>query len=191
MLLAADHPDFASEEDRTLAEALLRGEPDAYDTARRWIRAAAGPYRPTLGADLEDLEQEILLSLVEALREERFEGRSQLATYVKKAVVYRCINRIRDGGKRVFVAPEDVRLESTNIDPYREAADREELQRALEVLAETSEACREVWRMVAAGLSYATMSERLGVAAGTLRVRVLRCRQRALELWERRTGTER
>jgi DNA-directed RNA polymerase specialized sigma24 family protein len=34
--------------------------------------------------------------------------------------------------------------------------------------------------MVHAGLSYREMSERLGVAEGTLRVRVLRCREKAV-----------
>lgn len=182
---------FASREDRSLAEALVRGEADAFATVRRWIRAAAGPYRPAIGADLEDLEQEILLSLVNALREGRFEGRSQLATYVKKAVVYRCLNRIRDRRKRVFVPAEDVRLECRGPDPYREAADRDELERALRVLAGMSETCREMWRLIAAGLSYTEMSAKLGVAVGTLRVRALRCRQRALELWDGGTGSGR
>jgi DNA-directed RNA polymerase specialized sigma24 family protein len=36
--------------------------------------------------------------------------------------------------------------------------------------------------MVLAGLSYREMSDRTGVAEGTLRVRVLRCRKRAIEL---------
>ena len=191
MEVAEGRAAFASEEDRSLAEALLRGDSDSFGTVRRWIRAAAGPYRPALGADLEDLEQEILVSVVESLREGRFEGRSQLGTYVKKAVVYRCLNRIRDRRKRVFVPPEDAHLEWRGVDPYRAAADREELERALDILSETSEACRELWRLLARGLSYGAMSERLGVTAGTLRVRVLRCRQKALDLWKRRMGDER
>jgi RNA polymerase sigma-70 factor (ECF subfamily) len=182
---------FASGEDRALAEALGRGEADAFATVRRWVRAAAGPYRPAIGADLEDLEQEIILTLLDALREGRFEGRSRLATYEKKAVVYRCLNRIRDRRKRVFVPPEDVRLECRSPDPYREAADRDELERALRVLAGMSETCREIWCLIAAGLSYTEMSARLGVAVGTLRVRALRCRQRALELWDGATGSGR
>jgi DNA-directed RNA polymerase specialized sigma24 family protein len=34
--------------------------------------------------------------------------------------------------------------------------------------------------MIHAGLSYREMSSRLGVAEGTLRVRVLRCREKAV-----------
>ena len=36
--------------------------------------------------------------------------------------------------------------------------------------------------MIHRGLSYEAMGQRLGVAAGTLRVRVLRCREKALAL---------
>ena len=36
-----------------------------------------------------------------------------------------------------------------------------------------------MWRMIVAGFSYREMSLRLNVAEGTLRVRVLRCRERA------------
>ncbi|MCG8458319.1 MAG: hypothetical protein MI919_18740, partial [Holophagales bacterium] len=40
--------------------------------------------------------------------------------------------------------------------------------------------CRKLWRMIIDGRSYREMSGALGVAEGTLRVRVRRCRERAL-----------
>ena len=36
------------------------------------------------------------------------------------------------------------------------------------------------WKMIVIGHSYREMSQRLGVAEGTLRVRVLRCREKAV-----------
>jgi RNA polymerase sigma factor (sigma-70 family) len=50
----------------------------------------------------------------------------------------------------------------------------------LRVLDRVPADCRELWRMIHAGLSYREMSTRLGVAEGTLRVRVLRCREKAV-----------
>jgi DNA-directed RNA polymerase specialized sigma24 family protein len=50
----------------------------------------------------------------------------------------------------------------------------------LRVLDRSSQECRELWRMLVLGLSYREMSLRLQVAEGTLRVRVLRCRERAV-----------
>lgn len=182
---------FASLEDRALAEALERGETEAVTRVRRWVRGAAGPFRSRVGDDLEDLEQEVLLSLTRALREGSFEGRSTLFTYVRKAVVYRCLNRVRDRRQRELVALEGARLEAPGPSPHREAAGREELERALDVLSRMSEECRELWRFLHQGLTYSEMSDRLGVAAGTLRVRMLRCRRRALELWEGVTGAPR
>lgn len=184
-------PSFASPEDRSLADELEAGGPEAVETVRSWIRLASRPYRFALGADLEDLEQDVLLSVTETLRRGGFEGRSTLATYVKRAVVYRCLNRVRDGRKRTFVAPEDVRLESEGPGPYGDAARRDELERALRVVSEMSEDCRRLWRWLHRGMSYPEMSERLGVAAGTLRVRMLRCRRAAHEAWKRLTGEAR
>jgi hypothetical protein len=39
--------------------------------------------------------------------------------------------------------------------------------------------------MIHRGLGYDAMSERLGIAAGTLRVRVLRCREKAVATRDR------
>ena len=182
---------FVTREDRSLAESLGRGESEAISRVRRWIRAAVTPFRRRLGTELEDLEQEVLVSLTETLRRGGFEGRSRLATYVKKAAVYRCLNRIRDARKRTFVSPEDVRLRSKGPDPYRMTADRDEAEKALRVLARMSDHCLELWKMIRDGMTYREMSDRLGVAPGALRVRMLRCRRRAHELWERSTGSPR
>jgi DNA-directed RNA polymerase specialized sigma24 family protein len=50
----------------------------------------------------------------------------------------------------------------------------------LRVLDRVPQDCRELWRMIVAGLSYREMSLRMSVAEGTLRVRVLRCREKAV-----------
>jgi hypothetical protein len=50
------------------------------------------------------------------------------------------------------------------------------------VLSKVSQDCKDLWRMLVAGMSYREMSEQLGVAEGTLRVRVLRCREKAAAL---------
>ena len=43
--------------------------------------------------------------------------------------------------------------------------------------------CQRLWDMLLDGLNYRQMSADLDVAEGTLRVRVLRCRQQATKLW--------
>lgn len=164
---------------------LLAGEEAALAEVRRWVRGAASPYRLRLAAELEDVEQEVLLELLESLRAGRFEGRSRLSTYVRRMVHHKCLNRLRARRGRRFVDVADVELVDPEPTAFERARRRRDLELGLRVLAEMSEACRELWAMIHRGLGYQAMSESLGVAAGTLRVRVLRCREKALALRER------
>ena len=59
------------------------------------------------------------------------------------------------------------------------------------MLDRTPRDCRELWRMILAGLSYREMSQRMSVAEGTLRVRVLRCREKASAVRNGLLGGER
>ena len=166
--------------DEKLIAGLLEGDHDAVAEARRWIRGASSPYRRRLAADLEDLEQQVLLELVLSLRAGRFQGDSKLATYVRRMAHYKCLNRLRDSSRRQWVDVEDVELVADSPTPFEQAAGRQIVDRTLRMLSQMPEACRDLWRMIHEGLSYREMSEKVGVSPGTLRVRVLRCRQKAL-----------
>jgi RNA polymerase sigma factor (sigma-70 family) len=66
--------------------------------------------------------------------------------------------------------------------PASTASRHEDRDLLLRVLDRVPPDCRELWSMIVAGLSYREMSLRMGVAEGTLRVRVLRCREKASAL---------
>ena len=168
--------------DERLVAGILSGEEGALSQVRRWVRGAIGPYRFRLAADIEDIEQEILIDLLRALAAGRFEGRSLLATYVRRMVHHKCLNRLRSRRGRQWVDCSEVELVDPEPTPFERERRRGEFELGLRVLAGMPEPCRELWRMIHRGLSYEAMSERLGVAAGTLRVRVLRCREKALAL---------
>lgn len=174
--------------DEHLVAGILSGDESALAEVRRWVRGAVGPYRFRLAAEIEDLEQEVLLELIEALRSERFEGRSLLATYVRRMVHHKCLNRLRARRGREWVDCEAEVLVDPEPTPFDRARQRGELELGLRVLAAMPEGCRELWSMIHRGLGYETMGERLGVAAGTLRVRVLRCREKALALRAQMAG---
>jgi len=176
---------FAGSEDAALAARLLTGDAEALADVRRWVRGAVGPYRRRLATELEDLEQEVVVSLVETLRAGRFEGRSRLSTYVRRMVHYRCLNRLRTMRRREMVGVDDADLVDREPTPFERVRRRQALALGLRVLAEMPAACRELWTMIHRGLSYDAMAERLHVAAGTLRVRVHRCREKALDLRDR------
>lgn len=160
---------------------LLDGDPETVAAVRSWIRLAFRPYRARLSDDLEDLEQDVLLQLIEALRQGRFHGRCSFRTYVKTYVVHKSIDRLRAAGRRETVAVDELDLPSDAASALDAVVRSENVRVALAVLEEMPEACRELWRMLLGGMRYQEMSRRLGISEGTLRVRVLRCRQRALE----------
>lgn len=168
--------------DAILISRLLDGDPETVAMVRAWIRAAFGPYRRHLASDLEDLEQDILLELNGALLEGRFEGRSRLRTYVHTYSHHKCIDRLRALVRRKYVDVDGLELESRAPSAFERLSMSESTELALRVVEEMPESCRDLWRMLQEGLSYGEMSRRLKIAEGTLRVRVLRCRKRALEL---------
>lgn len=168
-------------DDQNLIARLLDGDPETVEAVRSWIRAAFIPYRQRLAGDLDDLEQEILLELIEALRSGRFYGRSRLRTYVRTYVHHKAIDRLRAASRREWVLVDELDLPSGAASALDDLERSESTRVALRVLAEMPEACRELWRMIREGMRYQEMSQRLGIAEGTLRARVLRCRRRALE----------
>lgn len=172
-------------DDGRLAAALLGGDAEALAEVRRWIRGALSPYRPRLAPELEDVEQQVVVELLEALAASRFEGRSRLSTYVRRMTHHKCLNRLRGLRGRQWLDVSDLELVDGEPTPFEQTRRRESLDLALRVLARMPEACVELWSMLHRGLGYDEMGERLGVAAGTLRVRVLRCREKAVAERER------
>ena len=169
-----------AEGEARLLAALEAGDESAMNEVRRWVRGAVSPYRFRLAAEIEDLEQEVVLELIEALAAGRFEGRSLISTYVRRMVHHKCLNRLRARRGKQQVDLGDVQLVDPGPTPYDLARRRLDLELGLRVLAGMPEHCRELWAMIHRGLGYEAMGEALGVAAGTLRVRVLRCREKAL-----------
>lgn len=100
----------ASADDARLAAALEQGDEAALAEVRRWIRGALTPYRARLAADCEDIEQQVIAELVEALSRRRFEGRSRLATYVHRMVHHKCLNRLRGARGRQWFDVDEVVL---------------------------------------------------------------------------------
>ncbi len=171
--------------DEALISRLLDGDPEIVARIRLWIRAAFEPYRERLAAELEDIEQEVLLELTEALRAGRFRGASQLRTYVRTYVHHKCIDRLRARSRRRWVDISELDLPSPAPSALEDLARSESVELALRILEQMPESCRELWRMLQQGMSYKDMSRRLEVTEGTLRARVLRCRRRALALREK------
>ncbi len=172
--------------DQELVADFLHSEPEAAATISLWIKQAAGRYRPQLRSEWDDLLQDLLLEITSVLLEGEFRGDSKLRTYVWRIVHYRCLNRIRDRARRPESELGDQAVHLP--DPARPVLDRLVERESEDLLRRFLESvpaeCRQLWELILAGRSYREISCETGVSEGALRVRVLRCRQKALAGWK-------
>jgi RNA polymerase sigma-70 factor (ECF subfamily) len=168
--------------DREVVARFLRGEPDAVAILNGWIERAAWPYQRRLANRWDDVLQDIRLEVTRLLGDAKFRGESSLRTYLWRVVSHTCLDQIRSQTKWQWADLEILEQDDGRATgPVQVAADDPvERDLLLRVLDRASQECRELWRMLVHGLSYREMSLRLQVAEGTLRVRVLRCRERAV-----------
>jgi RNA polymerase sigma factor (sigma-70 family) len=167
--------------DQEVVSRYLQGDAEAVGTVDSWISRAAWPYQRRLSSRWEDVLQDVRLEVTRLLGQGKFRGESSLRTYLWQVVSHTCLDQLRAQG----------RWQWTELDALDEAGGapappvtggHEERDLVQRVLGRASGDCREMWRLIAMGHSYREMSQRLGVAEGTLRVRVLRCREKAVAL---------
>lgn len=161
----------------------LAGDPVVVVEVAEWVRQAAAPFRRRLAFEWDDLIQQALADLTADLRAGRFRAEGSFRGYVWRSVNHSCLDRLRRHRRWRFEPIEDLALSSAEPSPFATAARRQSSRRALALVASLPPHCRDLWSMILDGLSYREMGERLRVAEGTLRVRVLRCRQQALARW--------
>ena len=179
-------------DDRDMVARFLWGETEAVGTVDGWISRAAWPYQRRLADHWDDVLQDVRLEVTRLLGQGKFRGESSLRTYLWRVVSHTCLDQLRALSKWKWA---DLEVLEQGEGPagavHAPESNREDRDLLLRVLQRVSPDCRQMWRMIVAGLSYKEMSLRLNVAEGTLRVRVLRCREKAAALRQeilRRTG---
>jgi RNA polymerase sigma-70 factor, ECF subfamily len=178
-------------DDREMVARFLKGETDAVGTVDGWISRAAWPYQRRLAERWDDVLQDVRLEVTRLLGQGKFRGESSLRTYLWRVVSHTCLDQLRAQSKWKWT---DLDTLDQGQDPsaafHVPTSNREDRDLLLRVLGRVSQDCREMWRLILAGLSYKEMSLRLNVAEGTLRVRVLRCREKAGALRRELLGSE-
>lgn len=175
------------QEDETIIAGFLREERAAIHTIETWLAGAATPFRQRLGWQWEDVLQELRLETARLLQAEKFRGEASLKTYLSRVVAHTCIDRLRAQTRRQWTELEPLLEQAApeTASPLQRLLQEESQTLLLRVLAAMPEECRKLWGLILAGTSYREMSAQLQVAEGVLRVRVLRCRQKAVALRER------
>jgi RNA polymerase sigma-70 factor (ECF subfamily) len=167
--------------DQEMVSGFLRGEREAVGTVDGWISRAAWPYQRRLADRWDDVLQEVRLEVTRLLGTGKFRGESSLRTYLWRVVSHTCLDQIRAQSKWKLTDLDGLEGADEPASPAPPIpARQEDKDLLLRVLDRMPQDCRELWRMIVAGLSYREMSLRMGVAEGTLRVRVLRCREKAV-----------
>ncbi len=178
------------ENDEALIGAFLRGDPNAIRTLSEWVARIVRLRAWRLRRD-EDLSQDILVELLASFEAGRFEGRSSLRLYAERVAKYRCIDAVRrERHRRHLSLEESGEPEPAGSDrPDRKLDGREELRLCHAVLCRLPESCRELLRRVLAEeVGYEFLAKEEGVAVGTIKSRVARCRKHANDLRRRLTA---
>ena len=178
--------------DQEVVSRYLRGESEAVGTVDGWISRAAWPYQRRLADRWDDVLQDVRLEVTRLLGSGKFRGESSLRTYLWRVVSHTCLDQLRAQSKWKWSDIEDLDQADEPASQVAIPSRQEDKDLLLRVLDRVPQECRELWRMIVTGLSYREMSLRTDVAEGTLRVRVLRCREKAVaarqDLLERRPG---
>ena len=172
-------------DDRDMVARFLRGEREAVGTVDGWISRAAWPYQRRLADRWDDVLQDVRLEVTRLLGQGKFRGESSLRTYLWRVVSHTCLDQLRAQSKWKWADLDTLETDDGagglgHVQPVN----REDRDLLMRVLERVSHECREMWRLIVLGLSYKEMSLRMNVAEGTLRVRVLRCREKATALRE-------
>jgi len=166
--------------DDALLNGFLAGEDDAVHHVQGWVDGVVhlGRWR---FEDPEAIGQEILLRLLEIVRSGRFAQRSSFKTFVFAVAKYTCVDLHRRERRRTRVETDDRAPVPQPIgQPHQALEEREDLELLRYILQGLPEECRRLWAWVyGEGVGADEVARRLGTSAGTVRVRVHRCLQKA------------
>lgn len=168
-------------------QSYLEGERSAVAQVDGWILAAAKPFRRRIRDEWDDAVQETRLEVFQALGRGEFRGEAQLKTYVFRVVSHTCLDCLRRRDRWKWTELAEGQGEPRGGErwiPVR-GVPLETAELVARVLEQVPEECRSLWSMLVAGLSYREMGRALDASEGALRVRVLRCRKKALEVRDR------
>ena len=171
--------------DDAILNGFLAGEDEAIHHVQGWVDGVVhlGRWR---FEDPEAVGQEIVMRLLDIVRSGRYARRSTFKTFVFAVAKYTCVDLFRRERLRTHVEtgagsplaefPNGRAAEH----PHRAHEERENLELLRYLLQGLPEECRRLWGWVyGEGLGAAEVARQLGTNAGTVRVRVHRCLEKA------------
>lgn len=148
-------------------------------------------------SDLDDVVQDTILRMVQNLETIRPLDEKACAVYIARTVYTAALDYDRRTARERVrsVGLDDVLELSTGQDPEQALIERETLARRLKALREALEELSETDRELLIGKyirgeSDESLAKRLHLGAGTIRVRLMRARQRARRIIEKKVSAD-
>ena len=134
-------------------------------------------------ADRDDLVQEVMLQIWEALRKPAFDFSGRFESFVQVVAARRCIDWMRT---RKPVSAINPAIPHDSPGPLDKLMQHERRALAREALSRLKESCRELIRLhVGEKLPYARIAERTGRSEGALRFQMYECIRQARQILDR------
>jgi RNA polymerase sigma-70 factor (ECF subfamily) len=159
----------------SLYDRILSGDEDALGQVRSWVaRFLTAPRFWRLRAEWRDLQQEVLCSVIESLRRERFHPEKEFRNYVwgicRHAALDRLARQARRAETQSYKDPDEIPSDtSTELDTISAQL----VRRALD---DSSQICREMIKAYyLEGMTYAELAGHFGLPVGTAKSRLFRC----------------
>ena len=152
-----------------------------------WIREVLRNPRLGMAGEADDLSQQVQRNLLVAFRDGRFEGASALRTYVWRVTQHAAIDRLRARRTRPSSVALDDIAEPHAAGPSPESAvlRRERRELFARVMAALGDDCRSLFHLIVfEELGYAEIARRLRATEGAIKVRALRCREKAVAAYK-------
>ena len=165
-----------------LIAGFLRGDRACAEQIDTWIAEVLRHPGLRLGDDRDDVAQQVRRKLLISLRTGTFLGTASLRTYVWRAAQHVAIDHLRARRRRPAPAPLDDVAEPADaaLTPERALLQRERRDILLRILERLGDDCRTLLQLIVFDeLSYKEIAARLQASEGAIKVRALRCREKA------------
>jgi RNA polymerase sigma factor (sigma-70 family) len=168
--------------DAALVSGFLDGDAESHRFVGGWITEVLRYKGLGLGADGEDIGQEVSRKLLVSLRADRFRGAASLRTYVWKATQRAVIDHFRARRFQTRGADPDQVPEPSDPSPdaYDQVASRQVFDQLMKLMGEE---CRRLF--VQAFLEerpYVEIARNLNTTEGAIKTRMVRCRAHAAQI---------
>lgn len=170
-----------------LGRRFLRREPAAEAEVRALVgRVVAFGRYGVPRADRDDLVQEVLLQLWQAVTRPGFDFKRSFENFARVVAARRCIDWFRTRRQTTELNPN---LPDRRDGPLSRYGRKQRVELVRQALARLRDSCRQLIRMhVREQLSYSEISARVGKSDGALRFQMYRCIQQAREILEQITA---